>query len=95
MLRNLSTWSCLEISLKKKNRNIHLGNKVIERIETFSYLGTNITNQSYINEETKNNFKPENACYHRVQNVLSYSLLYKNMKIKINGTVFCLLYCGV
>jgi hypothetical protein len=38
-----------------KNRNVHVGRKVIERIETFGYLGTNITQQSSIHEEIKNN----------------------------------------
>jgi hypothetical protein len=46
----------------------------------------NLTNQSSIQEEIKNSLKSGNVCYHRVQNVLSYSLLSTNMKIKINKT---------
>jgi len=31
--------------------------------------------------------KPGNACYHSVQNLLSYSLLSKNIKIKIHRNI--------
>ena len=31
--------------------------------------------------------KSGNACYHSVQNVLSSSLLYKNIKVKIHRTI--------
>ena len=34
-------------------------------------------------EEIKSRLKSGNACYHSVQNVLSFSLLTKNLKIKI------------
>ena len=45
-------------------------------MEQFKYLKTTLTNQTSIQEEIKN------ACYHSVKNLLSYSLLYKNIKIE-------------
>ena len=37
--------------------------------------------------EIKSRLKSGNACYHSVQNILSSSLLSKNIKIKIRRTV--------
>jgi len=57
-----------------------------ERVEEFKYLGTTLTNQNSIREEIKSRQKSGNACYHSVQNLLSSSLLFKNLKIKIYRT---------
>jgi hypothetical protein len=59
-------------------------NSSFERVEEFRYLGTVLTNQNYIQEEIKSRLKSGNACYHSVQNLLSSSLLSKNLKIKIH-----------
>jgi len=56
-------------------------------VEQFIYLGTTITNQNSIQEEIKGRLKSGNACYHSEQNILSSSLLSKNLKIKIYRTV--------
>jgi len=56
-------------------------------VEEFKYLGTTLTNQNSIQEEIKSRLKPGKACYHLVQNLLSSSLLSKNIKIKIYRTV--------
>ena len=40
-----------------------------------------------IQEEMKSRLKLGNACYHSVQNLLSSSLLSKNLKIKIYRTI--------
>ena len=45
--------------------NIQTGNK--------SYLSTPLTNKTSVHEEIKSRLKLENACYHLVQNFLSYS----------------------
>ena len=51
------------------------------------YLGTTLTNQNSIQEEIKSRLKLGNACYYSVQNLLSSSLLSKNLKIKIYRTI--------
>jgi hypothetical protein len=56
-------------------------------VEEFKYLGTTLTNQNYIQEESQSRFKSGNACYHSVQNILSCSFISKNVKIKINMTI--------
>ena len=50
-------------------------------------MGTTLTNQNSIQEEIKSILKEGNACYHSVQNLLSSSLLSKNIKIKIYRTI--------
>jgi len=67
---------------------IKMANKTCESVEQFKYLGTTVTNQNSIQEEIKSILKPENACYHSVQNLLSFSLLSKYIKIKIYRTIF-------
>jgi len=56
-------------------------------VELFKYFGTTLTNQNSIQEENKSRLKSGNACYHSVQNLLSSSLLSKNLKIKIYRTI--------
>jgi hypothetical protein len=58
-------------------------NSSLERVEEFGYLGTALSNQNSIQEEIKSRLKSGNACYHSVQNLLSCSLLSKNVKIKL------------
>ena len=67
----------------RRSHNIQSDNSSFERAEEFKYLGTILTNQNSIQEETKSRLKSGNACYHSVQNLLSSSLLSKNVKIKI------------
>ena len=57
------------------------------RVEEFKYLGTTLTNQNSIQEESRSRLKSGNAFYHSVQNLLSSSLLSKNLKIKIYRTI--------
>jgi len=62
-------------------------------VEEFKYLGTTLTHQNSIQKEIKFRLKLGNACNHLVQNLLSSSLLSKNLKIKIFRTIICLLFC--
>ena len=56
-------------------------------MEELKYLGTTLTNQNPIQEEIKSRLKSGNACNHSVQNLLSSSLLSKNLKVKIYRTI--------
>jgi len=70
-----------------RSHSIKIDNSSFARVEEFKYLGTALTNQNYIQEEIKNRLKAGNACYHSVQNLLSSSLLSKNLKITIYRTI--------
>jgi hypothetical protein len=63
-------------------------------MEQFKFLGTILTNQISIQEETKSSLKSGNACYHSVQTLFSSTLLSKNTKIQIykNIILHVLLY---
>jgi len=50
-------------------------------------LGTTVTNQNSIQEEIKSRLKSGNGCYHSVQDLLSSSLISKNINIKIYGII--------
>ena len=71
----------------ERSHNMRIDNRSLERVEEFKYLGTTLTNQNSIQEEIKSRLKSVNACYHSVQNILSSSLLSKNLKIKIYRTI--------
>jgi len=67
-------------------------------VEESRCLGTILTNQNSIHEEIKGGMKSGNSCYHLVQNLLSSSLLSKNLKIKIHRIIILrvVLYgCGI
>ena len=67
--------------------SMKVDNSSIERVDEFKYLGTTLTNQNTIRKEIKSRLNLGNACYHSVQNILSSSLLSKNLKIKIYKTI--------
>jgi hypothetical protein len=64
-----------------------IDNSSFERVKEFEYLGTTLINENSIQEEVKNRLKLGNACYHLAQNLLSSSLLSKNLKIKTYRTI--------
>ena len=70
-----------------QSHSMKTDNSSSERVEEFKYLGTTLTNQNSIREQMKSSLKSGNACYHSVQNLLSYSLLSKNFKINMHRTI--------
>ena len=70
-------------------------NSTFERVEDFTYLGKNLTNQNSILEEIKSRLRSGNACYHSVQNDLSSRLLSKTLKIKIYRTIILPIFLRV
>jgi hypothetical protein len=70
-----------------ENENKNRRNNSVENVEYFRYLGTTLTDQNSILEEIKSRLKSGNACCHSVQNILSSSLLSKNIQIKMYRTI--------
>ena len=70
-----------------QSHSMKTDNSSFERVEEFIYLGTTLTNYSFIPAEIKSRLKSGDASCHSVQNVLSSSLLSKNLKIKIYRTI--------
>jgi hypothetical protein len=80
---------------KGGSHDIKIDNSFVERLEEFRYLGTALTNQNSIQEEIRSRFKSRNVCNHSVQNLLSSSLLSKNLKIKIyRNIILPIVLCG-
>ena len=69
------------------NAHIEIGSNSYEKVKTFKYLGSLLTNQNSIQEEVKCRLKAGNSCYFSVQTLLSFRLLSKNLKIKIYKTI--------
>jgi len=70
-----------------RSDGIKTDNSSFERVEQFKYLGTTLTDPYSIQEEIKSRLKSGNTCYHSVQNLLSSSLLSRNLKMKIYRTI--------
>jgi hypothetical protein len=77
----------------RRSSNIKVVNSFCKREEEVIYLGKTLTNQNSVQEETKSRLKSGNTCYHSVQNFMSSSLLFKNIRIKIYRTIILLLFC--
>ena len=63
--------------------SIKIDNSSLERVEEFRYLGTTLTKLDSIQEENQSRLKSGNDCSHSMQNLLSSSLLSKNIKLKV------------
>jgi sorting nexin-29 len=55
-----------------RNRDIKIANRSFENVSQFRYLGTTVTNQNLMEEKIKRRLNSGNACYHSVQNLLSF-----------------------
>jgi hypothetical protein len=64
-----------------QNRDIKTGNSSFENAAQFKCLGTKVTYQILIQEETKRRLNSGNACYHSVQSLLSSRLLIEDDEI--------------
>ena len=74
----------LDCKVNERSHSVKPDNISIERVEEFKYLGTTLTNKNSIQEEIKSRLKLGNACCYSVKNLLSSSLLSKNLKIKLH-----------
>jgi len=59
----------------------------LESVEQFTYLEATLAHKNSIQEEINSILKSGNSCYHLVRNLLSSSLLSKNLKFKIYRTI--------
>jgi hypothetical protein len=69
------------------SHDIKTDKNTFEIVKQFKCLGTNLTNQNSIQKAINSRLKPGNACNHSVQDLLSSSFLYKDIKIKIYTTI--------
>ena len=69
------------------NEHITVGSNSYEKVKSFKYLSSLLTNQNSIHEEIKCRLKVGNLRYYSVQTLLSSRLLSKNLKIKIYKTI--------
>jgi len=60
---------------------------LLSSCKIFRTAANNVTDQHSIQREIKSRLKSGNACCHSLQYLLSSRLLYKNLKIKIHGTI--------
>jgi len=78
---------CSQYQNAGRSQNIKINSSSFERLVEFKYFGTTLMNQNSIQEKIKSKLKSRNACCHSVQNLMSSSLLSKNIKIKIYRTI--------
>jgi hypothetical protein len=65
-----------------KYHAIKLANGSFENVSQFIYLGTAVTSPNLIQEEIKRRSNSGSSCYDSVQNLSSYPLLSKNIKLE-------------
>jgi hypothetical protein len=91
---------CLEVNPEKtkymlmshyqkaeQKHSIKIANRPFEDVAKFNYMGTVLTHQNCMHEETKSRLNLGNACNHSVQSLLSSWLLSRNIKFKIHKTM--------
>ena len=78
-----------------RSHNIKIENNSFEKVEQFKYLGKPLTNKNSFQEEIKSRLMSGNDCNYTVQNLLSSSLLPRDIKIKIYRTIILpVVLCG-
>lgn len=67
-----------------KNRRLNLENYCFKKVESFRYLGVNISSRKNYHEEIKLRTKAESRCYFSLQKTLRPKILSKNSKIRLS-----------
>ena len=67
------------------NNHMTVSSNLYEKLKTFKYFGSLLTNQNSIHEEIKCKLKAGNSCYYSVQTFLPSQLLSNNLKIIITN----------
>jgi hypothetical protein len=70
-----------------QRQRINTANRSFKDVAKYRYLGTTLTDQNCIHEETRSRLNSGNACYHSVQSLLSSRLLSRNVKVKAHKTI--------
>jgi hypothetical protein len=65
-----------------------IGNRSFQNVPQFKYLWRTVTNQNLILDEIKRRLNSGIACYHSVQNLLSYRQLSKSAWVNIQDYTF-------
>ena len=63
------------------SEHIAISSNSYEKVKTFNYLGSPLTNQNSIHVEIKCRLKAGNSCYYSIPTLLSSRLLSKNSKV--------------
>jgi len=74
------------VSRVRNAEEIHsmkFGNNFFQRVEKSKYLGIALTYQNSLEKQIKSRLNSGDSCCHSVQNLLSSSLLSKNLKINV------------
>jgi hypothetical protein len=67
----------------------------LQNIAEFKYWGKTVTNESFIPEELQSGQNLGSACCCALQSLLSFHLLSKNVKIKMEKSIILLfVFCG-
>ena len=56
---------------KIANEHIRIGSHSYEKVKTFKYLGSLVTNKNFVQEDIKCRLKAGNSCYYSVHTLLS------------------------
>jgi hypothetical protein len=67
-----------------QKHSINLANSSFEDMAKFKYRGKTLTDQNHMHEEITRRLNSGNACYHLVQNLLSFRLFSRDIKVKIH-----------